>query len=227
MYVYDVNTNCWDQLPPSGHWRGVLHIIGAKLTIISGRLSATNNRTNKVSIFNEHSQTWTSYYPDLLKVRSGPGVVSHQEHVIVAGGTTGEGIHGYRVAQDDIEILNWIENSHWRIVPIKLPVPMFSFTPIISDNHMVIVGFRAANISRLRRAYKIPVAAITIIDQPDEYYAQNDWIEMTKATHWFTSLIPNSSPPVAVGGEDGTSTAIADIEMYNYSNHTWEKVGSL
>ena len=227
VYVYDVNTNHWDRLPPSGHYRGVLHIIGAKLTIIGGRLSATNNRTNKVSTFNEYNQTWTSYYPDLLKVRSGPGVVSHQEHVIVAGGTRGEGIDGYRVAQDDIEILNWIENSHWRIVPIKLPVPMFSFKPIISDNHLVIVGFRAANISRRRSAYKIPVAAITLTDQQDVHYAHIEWIKMTKATHWFTSLIPNSSPPVIVGGEDGTRTATADIEMYNYSNHTWEKVGSL
>ena len=53
------------------------------------------------------------YHPDLLKVRSGLGVVSHREHVIVAGGTRGKGMHGYRVAQDDIEILNWIalENS--------------------------------------------------------------------------------------------------------------------
>ena len=85
VYVYDINTDQWGQLPPSGHYYGIPHIIGGKLVIIGGRLSATKKRTNKVSTFDEDSQTWTSYYPDLLSVRSKPGVVSHLEHVIVAG----------------------------------------------------------------------------------------------------------------------------------------------
>ena len=37
------------QLPPSGHYHGIPHIIGDKLANIGGRLSATNKRTNKVS----------------------------------------------------------------------------------------------------------------------------------------------------------------------------------
>ena len=110
VYVYDINTDQWGQLPPSGHYYGIPHIIGGKLVIIGGRLSATKKRTNKVSTFDEDSQTWTSYYPDLLSVRSKPGVVSHLEHVIVAGGGLDDDI----LAQDNIEVLNWTENSHWR-----------------------------------------------------------------------------------------------------------------
>jgi len=86
VYVYNINTDQWGQLPLSGHFYGIPHIIGGKLAIIGGCLSATNKRTNKVSTFDEDTQTWTSYYPDLLSVRSKPGVVSHLEHVIVAGG---------------------------------------------------------------------------------------------------------------------------------------------
>jgi len=41
------------------------HIIGGKLTVIGGLLSATDSPTNKVSTFDETSQTWSSYYPDL------------------------------------------------------------------------------------------------------------------------------------------------------------------
>ena len=131
VYVYDINYNQWDRLPPSGHYYGIPHIIGGKLAIIGGRLSATKKRTNKVSTFDEDSQTWTSYYPDLLSVRSAPGVVSHLEHVIVAGGVRPIAKDDDTpVAQDDIEILNWIENSHWRKVSIKLPVPMHLITGI-------------------------------------------------------------------------------------------------
>ena len=106
VYMYDVNTDQWSYLPPSGHYYGIPQVIGGKLTIIGGRLSATKKRTNKVSTFDEESQTWISYYPDLLSVRSKPGVVSHLEHVIVAGGARDD----HTLAQDDIEVLNWIEN---------------------------------------------------------------------------------------------------------------------
>jgi len=46
-------------------------------------------------------------------------VVSHLEHVIVAGEVrpTAED-DDPPVVQDDVEILNWIENSHWRKVAI-------------------------------------------------------------------------------------------------------------
>ena len=111
-------------------------------------------RTNRVSTFDEENQTWKSYYPDLLTVRSGPGVVSHLEHVIVAGGTRALSKNSNRrVAQDDIEVLNWIENSHWRMVHIRLPVPMFGFTPTISDDRLLIVGYHVANSACYNNAY--------------------------------------------------------------------------
>ena len=92
VHVYDTNTDQWGQLPPSGHHYGIPHIIGGKLVIIGGCLSATKKMTNKVSTFDEDSQIWKSHYPDLLSVRSRPGVISHLEHVIVAGGLE-EGLH--------------------------------------------------------------------------------------------------------------------------------------
>ena len=227
VYVYDVNTDQWSQLPPSGHYLGIPHIIGGRLAIIGGRLSATKKRTNKVSTFDEDSQTWISYYPDLLSVRSKPGVVSHLEHVIVAGGTrpTAEDDET-PVVQDDIEVLNWIENSHWRKVSIKLPVPMYGFTPTISDDHLIIVGYHGAEMKGYNAAYKIPVANITSIDQQHNSDTPTKWTELTD--HWFTALVPSSSPPVVVGGNDTTNTiTTADIKMYDNSNKSWKKIGSL
>ena len=222
VYVYDINTDQWGQLPPSGHYYGIPHIIGGRLAIIGGRLSATKKRTNKVSTFDEDSQTWTSYYPDLLSVRSRPGVISHLEHVIVAGGgrPTAED-DDTPVVQDDIEVLNWIENSQWRKVSIKLPVPMYAFTPTISDDYLLVVGYKSA--------YKMPVTNITSsIDQQHDSDTPTKWTELTAADHWWTALVPSSSPPVVVGEwnhGDGASTA--DIKMYDNCNKSWKKIGSL
>ena len=225
VYVYDVNTdhNHWGQLPPSGHYLGIPHIIGGKLAIIGGRSSATKMRTNEVSTFDETSQTWTSYYPNLLSVRSKPGVVTHLEHVIVAGGGLGDTTH------DDIELLNWVENSHWRKVSVNLPVPMWAFTPIIADDHYVIVGYFGANMKTNRSAYKIPVNEITRLgDQQQISGTPMKWITMTPATHWSTALVPSSSPPVVVGGDDDSGTIpTSDIKMYDDSNKSWRKIASL
>ena len=223
VYVYDVNTDHWGQLPPSGHYYGIPHIIGGKLAIIGGRLSATKKRTNKVSTFDETSQTWTSYYPDLLSVRSKPGVVTHLEHVIVAGG----GLDDTTLAKDDIEVLNWVENSHWRKVSINLPVPMYGFTPIIADDHYVIVGYSGAD-QRNKNAYTISVDDITRSgDQQQTSATPTKWVTMTLATHWNTALVPSSSPPVVVGGDDEDDIPTSDIKMYDDHNKSWRKIASL
>ena len=231
VYVYNINTDQWGQFPPSGHYLCIPHIIGGKLAIIGGRLSATKKRTNKVSTFDEDSQTWTSYYPDLLSVRSKPGVVSHLEHVIVAGGVT-TAKDDKPIVQDDIEVLNWIDNSHWRKVSIKLPVPMWAFTPTISDDHLLIVGYSGADMKVYGNAYKISVVNIVAsIDQQKTFgkpFKSTKWTELTVADHLNTALVPGSSPPVVVGGEDNTGTIpTADIKMYDKFYKSWKKIGSL
>ena len=229
LYIYNINNDQWGQLPPSGHYYGIPHIIGGRLAIIGGHLTATKKMTNKVSTFDEDSQTWTSYYPNLLSVRSRPGVVSHLEHVIVAGGgrPTAED-DDTPVIQDDIEVLNWIENSHWRKVSIKLPVPMAAFTLTISDDHLLVVGYSGADISFHKGAYKIPVANITAsIDQQHNSDTPTKWTQLTKADHWGIALVLSSSLPVVVGGEDITGTPTADIKMYDNSKKSWKKIGSL
>ena len=223
VYVYDINTDQWGQLPPSGHYYRIPHIIGGKLVIIGGRLSATKKRTNKVSTFDEDSQTWTSYYPDLLSVRSKPGVVSHLEHVIVAGGSKGDDT---MVSLDDIEVLNWMENSHWRRVSIKLPVPMDNLMLTTYDDHLLIVGYSSSG-KGYRETYTIPLTSITAsLDQQHNSDKPMEWIKLNAADHYWTSPVPSSSPPVVVGGCNTTGTT-ADIKMYDNSNKSWKKIGSL
>ena len=86
IFVYEIDNDRWGQLPTPDHYYAIPHIIGGKLTLIGGRLIATTKLTNKVSTFNQTKQSWVSYYPNLLSARNRPGVVTHLEYVIVAGG---------------------------------------------------------------------------------------------------------------------------------------------
>ena len=225
VYVYNTDDDQWGQLPPPGHYYSIPHVIGDKLAIIGGRLSATEKVTNKVSTFDEDSQTWISYYPDLVSVRSQLGVVSHLEHVIVAGGKS-----NHSTVLDDIEVLNWMENSHWRRVPTKLPVPMCDFTPTISDGHMLIVGYYSVERKHEKGAHKLPVASITTSVDQQHSEASSRWIDLTPTTYYFTALVPSSSPPVVVGGWKHSAhdkAPTADIKMYDNADHSWKKIGLL
>ena len=230
VYVYNTATDQWSELPPSGHYYGIPHVIGGRLAIVGGRLSATRKITKKVSTFDEDDQTWTSYYyPNLLSARSKPGVVSHLEFVIVAGGgrPNAEG-DGSPVVQDDIEVLNWIENSHWSKVSIKLPVPMYGFTPIIYDDSLFTVGYSDADVNVCNDAYKIPVAAIIAsIDHQSNNDMPPQWTKLPAINPYRTALVPCLSLPVIAGGKDATGTPTSDIKMYDNLNKSWKKIGSL
>ena len=233
VFVYDINADYWSWLPPPGHYYGIPHIIGGRLAIIGGRPSYTNIVTNKVSTFDETSQTWTSYYPNLLSVRDRPGVASHLDHVIVAGG-----LDNSLVVQDDIEILNWKENSCWKKISITLPVPMSIFAPIVVDDYLFIGDCTASSFRRARLIYKIPVIKIigSVKSQPSvepiplqsSILSVEPWVIVTGATHWSTALVPSSSPLVVVGGSEYSGrTTTSDIMMYDDSSKSWKNIGSL
>ena len=105
---------------------------------------------------------------------------------------------------------------------------MWGFTPAItSDDHLLIVGYVGADECH-KGAYKIPISYITVsIDQQHNSDTPTKWTELTAADHLFIALVPSSSPPVVVGGHDDDGTTTADIKMYDNSNKSWKKIGSL
>jgi len=113
-------------------------------------------------------------------------------------------------------------------VSIKLPNPMYGFTPTISDDHLLIVGYYGVDLIAYYGACKIPVANITTSIDP-QYISDTltNWTQLTTIDYWGTTLVPSSSPPVVVGGEDSPDTTTADIKMYNNYNKSWKKIGSL
>ena len=105
---------------------------------------------------------------------------------------------------------------------------MHGFTPTISDDYLLIVGYCGADIKSYKGFYKIPVANITAsIDQQHNSDTPTDWTKLT-VDRWDTVLVSSSSPPMVVGGEDTTGTIpTADIKLYDNSNKSWKKIGSL
>ena len=223
VFLYDIDNDRWGRLPTPDHFLAIPHIIGGKLTLIGGVLIATNKMTNKVSTFDHTKQSWVSYYPNLLSVRSIPGVVTHMEYVIVAGGRRGDDTP---VVLDDIEILDWLENSQWKRISIHLPVPMYELQLTVSNEYLFTVGYTNVNRDYDKHVYKLPVILITNSTDRQQR-ASTGWVELTQSTHWYPSVVTGLSSIVVVGGLDPKHTTTADIIMYDNSTGKWKKIDSL
>ena len=217
VYVYDINGNQWDRLPSPGHYMGRLVVIDSKLTVIGGA-DTTIKRTNKVTTY--YNNSWNNFYPNMIKARSKPGAVIHSDYVIVAGGSIANKIYS-----DDIELLNYKQSSHWVIARMKLPEPIWDPCLTISDNLLYIVGYGRAT-GRTSAAYKL---SIDIITSTADQLTSNHWIKSPPAPHCHTAIIPNTSPPVIIGGSDihGHGVTTADIRVLDVPNNSWKKIASL
>ena len=172
VYVYDINDNQWDRLPPSGQHGGRLVVINSKLTVIGGRDNTTRKTTNKVTTYSNNS--WNNFYLNMIKARSKPGAVVHLDYVIVAGGLIADGTFS-----DDIELLNFKQSSHWVIARMKLPEPMGAPSLTISDNLLYIVGYTRAT-GRTSAAYKL---SIDIITSPADQLTSNHWTKLSNGRY--------------------------------------------
>ena len=222
VFSYDINNNEWSRLPPPGHYMGILQIINDQLTVIGGWDNDTNKVTNKVSTFDNNTNNWTRYFPELIKPRNKPGVVTHEDYVIVLGGEIDDDVYS-----DDIEVLNWTQPLHWIKSSIKLPQPMRAPFLTISHDQLYIVGY-ATSRNRYTRAYQLTIdSIISSIGQPPTSGQSNNWNTLPNAPHYYTALLPQSYPPVIIGGFDIQFVPTSDVAILDITKNTWNKVASL
>ena len=220
VYCYDIRTDQWKQLPRPGHRLGVIHMVDDKLTIFGGRDSTTNKIHNKVTTYNSKTNSWYSYFPNMLYNRSKPGVVNSHDYVIVMGGKSSPD-----TILDNMEVMNY-HHLQWREVSVHLPVPMWGIRPTISGDNITIVGYNHPE-GCYTGCYQIPTEELILsFDQslsPGAVPVQ--WKKLSSATHWNTTTIPYSIPAVVIGGSKG-GVPISDVSLYNIHKNSWRKVDS-
>ena len=223
VYCFNTKSNQWKQLPRPGHSLGVLHMVDDKLTIFGGGDSTTGKIHNKVTTYNSKTNSWYSCYPDMLHNRFKPGVITSDDHVIIMGGASRPGTY-----LDSIEIMNYNRQLQWKEVSVHLPVPIFALKPTISGDYITIVGYNSG--LTYNTTYQITTQEIiSSLDQPLSTGAvTRQWKELSSTTHWSTTTVPYSNPPVIIGGQnrDGTIPT-SDVSMYDSSKNSWRKVDSL
>ena len=219
VYVYDISGNQWDRLPPPGQIQCALQMINSELSVIGGWDNTTKKITNKVTTYN--NSRWSSYYPNLIKPRARPAAVTYLDYVIVAGGKLDDDTDS-----NDIELLNYKQPSHWVTARMKLPEPMRCPSLTISNDLLYIVGYGRTSGNRTSAAYQVPVDITTSSAAQLTSDQTTHWTKLPPAPHFGTAIIPNSCPPVIIGGDEQYVPTV-DITVLDVPNNSWKKVASL
>ena len=222
VYEYELDKNQWNVLPPLQQCYGIPVNMNDHLTVIGGQHN--NEPTNLVTTYDDNS--WNNVYPNLSVARLWPAVVPYHQCVIVAGG---EGDDGNVL--DSIEVFD-IAKSHWMIVNTHLPEPMFWISATICGDSFIIVGYGGADNMRYRGAFIILVDDILSLPQQTHSLSSTGkdntkWHQLPDAPYWRTALVPNTSPPVIIGGEDEQVNTVNDITIYDDASKKWNKISSL
>ena len=157
----------------------------------------------------------------MLHNRHKPGVVTSHDYVIVMGGKSSPD-----TILDNMEVMNY-HYLQWREVSAHLPVSMWAIRPTISGDNINIVGYEQAG-NCYNRCYQIPTEELILsFDQslsPGVVPVQSK--ELSAATHYNTTTIPYSNPPVIIGGSIG-GVCTSDVSLYDIHKNSWRKVDSL
>ena len=223
VYCYDIRSNQWKQLPRPGHRLGVIHMVDDKLTIFGGIDSTTDKHHNKVTTYNSNTNSWYSYFPNMLHNRHMPGVVTSHDHVIIMGGASGPDTY-----LDSIEVMNYHNDMQWRELSVHLPLPMWAIRQTISGDNIIIVGYATAT-GRRNGCYQIPTEELILSPHhsPSPGAVLIQWKKLSAATHYYTTTIPYSNPPVIIGGDNQDDIPTSDVSLYDIHNNSWMKVDSI
>jgi len=195
IFMYYLKENKWTRLPTRlPQQAGVVVNINNKLTVLGGWDHITTRSTNKViTLQDDH---WTSLYRDMNSARERPAVASHHQYTIVAGGCD-----HVDVVLDTIEVFNIITNQ-WTISKTCLPQPMWKISAATCNNSLVIAGYHDKESSSVTAVHITTIDDITDHSTTSSSTDDNKWTNLTDAPYWGTTIVPDTTPPVIVGGED-------------------------
>ena len=224
MFSYKLTDDQWMKLPLLPQYYGVPTNINNELSYIGGLDYSTHRSTNKViTLHNDH---WITSYPNMTVGRYYHAVVSYQHYTIVAGGKGKD-----RSTLDTIEVFN-CNNNQWIIVSTHLPHPMMFINVTTCNQSFIIAGYVGANGGVNNGTYIIAMDSLVGTEQQQSLTSStskgdNKWSELFHIPYWNTAIVPNTSPPVIIGGDDNQVKAVNNISLYDDSNDRWRTVSSL
>ena len=132
VYRYELNTEKWDELPPSPHCNSRLVIINGELTAVGGE--SKYYYTNK--LFTLRQNQWVQDYPPMQIGHSEPAVVSTSDrhYIFVIGGNVPYDRNA------TVEVLDVKSKRWYTLSNCKLPLNISKPSATICGNQLYVIG---------------------------------------------------------------------------------------
>ena len=224
MFSYKLTDDQWRMLPILPQRYGVPTNINNDISYIGGHGRSTGRSTNKViTLLNN---IWTTQYSKMITARQSHAVVSYQHYTIVAGGVGEDGS-----ILDTIEVFNY-NNNQWTIMSTHLPWPMELINATTCNQSIVIAGFDDADGKCYNGTHIITIDTLLENEQQQSLTSStsehdNKWSQLCNTPYWNTTIIPNTTPPVIIGGYDEQGKIVNDISVYDDFSDRWRTISSL
>ena len=221
IFSYKLTDDQWKRLPILPYCSGVPTNICNSITFIGGYDPSTNRSTNKVITLEDNK--WIAKYPNMIVARYYHAAVRYQHYVIVAGGMGEDGL-----TLETIEVFN-CNNHQWTIVSIHLPHPVKFINATTSSQSFIIAGYDGADNNSYSGTFIITLDSLIEHQQsPTSSTSEDDnkWSQLCHTPCWNTTIVPNTCPPVIIGGSKQGKT-VNNISLYDDSSDSWRTVGSL
>ena len=224
MFSYKLIDDQWRMLPILPQCYGVPTNINNDISYIGGIDRSTGRSTNKViTLLNNQ---WTIQYPNMTTSRRHHAAVTYEHYTIVAGGDDED-----RSTLDTIEVFN-CDNYQWTILSIPLPQPMKFINATTCNQSFIIAGYEGADGRSSNGTFIITMDSLVGTKQEDSLTSStsehdNKWSQLYPTPYWSTTIVPNTTPPVIIGGHDRQGKTVDNISLFDDSSNSWGTVSSL
>ena len=223
MFSYKLTDDQWMRLPLLPQYYGVPTNINNELCYIGGVDNSTGGTTNKV-ITLQHDH-WETQYASMITARYLHAVVPYHHYTIVAGGV-GEDFS----TLDTIEVFNYNDNQ-WTMLSLHLPHPMRYIHATTCNQSFIIAGYTNTDGIADNGIFIISLDSLVVADKQSLTSSTNEddnkWSQLCPTPYWNAAIVPNTSPPVIIGGQDIQKKAVNNISLYDDSSNDWRTVSTL
>ena len=215
---YNSTTKLWCELPKYPTEGSSLVVINGQLTGVGGSKGAfkIHTYTNKLLSLCEGG-SWSGVFPPMPTKRRGTTAITSNEHLIVAGGTTGPCTDN---TLNTVEVMN-TKSLVWSIVA-SLPHTYSLASSTICGDHFYLLGVVDAK-DKTKSAL---TCSLTELLQSSSS-SSSVWHRVADAPAYWSTCATVNGELVAVGGCDENSKATYAIHKYNPATNSWDLIGSM
>ena len=108
---------------------------------------------------------------------------------------------------------------------------MWAINATTCNQSFIIAGYTRADSYASNGTFIISMDSLVGADQQSLTSStsedDNKWSELCNTPYWSTAIVPNTSPPVIIGGQDNQGKTVNNISLYDDSSDSWRTVSPL